>query len=233
MVTQPQSERAPDPPHISTPIALKLPIHIQPDVIPTSYGCEVIVPILLKIPIILQIDVSQRPPQCKPKTPKPHSSLAKANSVPTTSHSEPVERRSDTPSSSHLSNPDSLSSQPSSAELSSAENKRLKLSSFEGKRSEAESSKLESSKPESSEPAAIAKDIPQHPNRVHSKPLGKLDPKLHRFCPITILAILLGSLLGLGCSSLLVQHLATLNVDQHCAIASTNSASLALEDRCF
>lgn len=68
---------------VFVPIKLKLPIVLQPEVIPTRYGCEVVVPILLKIPIALQIEVLPKPPACQVQPPQSVALLAESSPAPT------------------------------------------------------------------------------------------------------------------------------------------------------
>lgn len=186
---QPSDQRS--QPSVLVPIKLKLPIVLQPEIIPAQYGCEVVVPILLKIPIALQIEILPKPPVCQVQPPQSVTLLAESLPEPTERMPASVEPSTDAPL--------------IHAPLIHA--------------------------PLLADPL-IATRQPQAGNLKEQK-LSKLNTRLHHFYPITILTILLGTLLGTGCSSMLVQHLLAVNTDQRCTIVSTTTTTLALNDRCL
>lgn len=200
MTTLPQSDGYPDQSKISAPIAFKVPVPVQLEVVPTPYGCEMIVPITLKIPIVLQIDVVEVPPLCKSQQSKSSSTAAPSTLTQLAqerikSPPEPMEPRSEAPPS----DPPSTS-----AEL-----------------------------PVTLPVAASAPPGQPQSNQLNLQKLRQLSAKLHYLCPLTILMILLGALLGVGCSFIVVKYLLDLRADQGFAIASIELAKLKLKDSGF
>lgn len=177
---------------VLVPIQLKLPIVLQPEVIPTRYGCEVVVPILLKIPIALQIEVLPKPPVCQVQPPQSVALLAESSPAPTEWLPEWVEPSTAAP--------------------------LLHASLLHA--------------PLLTDPPIATAGEPQVV-RLPGQKLSKLNTRLHHFCPITVLTLLLGTLLGTSGSSVLVKHLMAVNADQSCTIVSTTPTRLALNDRCF
>lgn len=203
---------------VLVPIQLNLPIILQPQVIPKQYGCEVVVPIRLKIPIALQIEILKKLPMCPVQSLQPAAEpLTELLTKPLTEALDSsLTESSQTPNEQKLESAGKLSAE-------SADN-------LFDKSYELSDAPLVDATVIAASPQQVGTLEQQQANKFN---ISKLNNRKYRFYPITVLTLLLGTLLGTSCSSMLVKHFLALQTDQHCAIVSTTTARLDLSHRCF